>query len=69
MIVKGRNRDTAWYSIVDDVSIWPLGLDQSTDRTQEWPGRKAALEKWMDPSNFDDEGKQKVSLASIMGVE
>lgn len=42
MIVKGRNRDTAWYSMLDG----------------EWPARKAAFEKWLAPSNFDEEGRQ-----------
>ncbi len=42
MIVKGRNRDTAWFSILDS----------------EWPQRKAALEAWLDPGNFDSQGCQ-----------
>jgi RimJ/RimL family protein N-acetyltransferase len=37
MIVKGRNRDTAWYSMLDS----------------EWPARKADFERWLSPSNFD----------------
>jgi RimJ/RimL family protein N-acetyltransferase len=37
MIIKGRNRDTAWYSMLDS----------------EWPARKAEFERWLDPSNFD----------------
>ncbi|KAK6950807.1 hypothetical protein Daesc_007332 [Daldinia eschscholtzii] len=45
-IVKGRNRDTTWYSIVDD----------------EWPGVKRALEAWLDPANFDSENKQRKKL-------
>jgi RimJ/RimL family protein N-acetyltransferase len=48
MIVKGRNRDTAWFSMLD----W------------EWPARKAAFERWMDPGNFDAEGIQKSGLGS-----
>ena len=48
-IVNGRNRDTAWYSIID--------LD--------WSSRRAALEKWMDPSNFDTDGRQKKDLVWI----
>jgi RimJ/RimL family protein N-acetyltransferase len=48
MIVKGRNRDTAWFSMLDS----------------EWPARKAAFEKWMDPENFDAEGKQKRALGA-----
>jgi RimJ/RimL family protein N-acetyltransferase len=47
MIVKGRNRDTAWFSITDF----------------EWPERKLAFEKWLDPSNFDSLGRQRTSLS------
>ncbi|KAH8823950.1 gcn5-related n-acetyltransferase [Flagelloscypha sp. PMI_526] len=50
MIVKGRNRDTAWFAMVDD----------------EWPARKKAMEAWLDPSNFDAEGKQKKKLEDFM---
>ena len=46
MIVKGRNRDTAWYAMLDS----------------EWPDRKVAFERWLDPANFDSEGKQKFLL-------
>ena len=46
MIVKGRSRDTAWYSMLD----------------VEWPARKAAFERWLDPANFDSQGKQKSPL-------
>ncbi|EEH10577.1 acetyltransferase [Histoplasma capsulatum G186AR] len=50
MIVKGRNRDSAWFSIVDE----------------EWKGGvKGALEKWLDADNFDAEGRQKKDLVSI----
>jgi len=52
MIVKGRNRDTAWYSIVDS----------------EWPARSAAFERWLSPANFDAQGRQKASLSSFMAV-
>jgi len=48
-IVKGRNRDTAWFSMLDS----------------EWPTRKAAFERWLDPENFDAQGKQKVGLSSL----
>jgi RimJ/RimL family protein N-acetyltransferase len=50
MIVKGHNRDTAWYSMLD----------------REWPARKAAFENWLDPSNFDAAGRQKTSLGALM---
>lgn len=46
MIVKGENRDTAWFSILD----------------KEWPGVKEAFEKWLAPENFTAEGVQKRSL-------
>jgi RimJ/RimL family protein N-acetyltransferase len=49
MIVKGRNRDTAWFSILDS----------------EWPARKAAFERWLTPENFDGDGKQKARLAAL----
>ncbi len=52
MIVKGRNRDTAWFSMLD----------------AEWPTRKAAFEQWLDPANFDADGRQKVSLSSLNDV-
>ena len=48
MIVKGHNRDTAWYSMLDD----------------EWPARKAALEEWLAPENFDENGSQRRRLSS-----
>ena len=47
MIVKGRNRDTAWYSMLDS----------------EWPARKAAFERWLAPENFDSNGRQKTKLS------
>jgi len=43
---KGRNRDTAWFSITD----------------KEWPALKAEFTRWLDPSNFDDSGRQKTRL-------
>jgi RimJ/RimL family protein N-acetyltransferase len=49
MIVKGRNRDTAWYSMIDS----------------EWPKVKQALERWLAPENFDAAGRQRQSLESI----
>jgi RimJ/RimL family protein N-acetyltransferase len=48
-LVKGRNRDTAWYSIIDS----------------EWPVVKAAFERWLDPGNFDADGRQRRSLARL----
>ncbi len=48
-VIKGRNRDTAWFSITDG----------------EWPTRRAAFEAWLAPENFDSEGAQRRSLADI----
>ena len=47
MIVKGRNRDTAWYGMLD----------------RDWPARKRAFERWLAPENFDAEGRQKTRLS------
>lgn len=49
MIVKGQNRDTAWYSIIDS----------------EWPALRRAYRGWLDPSNFDSEGNQKRRLEEL----
>jgi RimJ/RimL family protein N-acetyltransferase len=50
MIVKGRNRDTAWFAMLDG----------------EWPARKAAYERWLAPENFDSAGRQKLRLSDLM---
>lgn len=52
MIVKGRNRDTAWFSILD----------------QEWPPIRAAFETWLAPGNFDAEGKQRQRLSELVAA-
>ena len=49
MITKGRNRDTDWFSVTD----------------AEWPQLRALHERWLDPSNFDAAGRQRVSLSSL----
>jgi RimJ/RimL family protein N-acetyltransferase len=49
VIYKERNRDTAWYSIID----------------REWPPVRAAFEKWLAPENFDAVGQQRRSLRAI----
>jgi len=49
VIAKGRNRDNAWFSMLDS----------------EWPARKANFERWLDPENFDGQGRQKVSLTAL----
>jgi hypothetical protein len=51
LVMKGRNRDTAWFSITDE----------------EWPEVRAALEQWLDPSNFDGDGCQRQPLRRVEG--
>jgi RimJ/RimL family protein N-acetyltransferase len=53
MIVKGRNRDTAWFSMLDT----------------EWPARRAAFERWLAPDNFDAAGRQRISLSTLQRPE
>ena len=48
MIIKGRNRDTAWYAILD----------------RDWPAIRDAFERWLDPSNFAADGRQRQPLAA-----
>ncbi len=47
---KGRNRDTAWFAITDG----------------EWPRLQTRLATWMDPANFDEQGRQRRSLSQIL---
>lgn len=49
MIVKGRNRDTSWFSMLDS----------------EWPRMRAAFERWLAPDNFDAHGRQRCRLEEI----
>lgn len=49
IVYKGRNRDTAWFSILDS----------------EWPALDAAFRAWLDPVNFDAAGRQRRSLAAL----
>lgn len=49
MVIKDRNRDTAWFAMLDS----------------EWPERKRAFEAWLEPDNFDGEGRQKQSLPRL----
>jgi RimJ/RimL family protein N-acetyltransferase len=49
MVTKDLNRDTAWFSMLN----------------HEWPVRKRAFEAWLDPANFDADGKQRQSLTEI----
>jgi RimJ/RimL family protein N-acetyltransferase len=52
LIAKGRNRDNAWFSMLDS----------------EWPARKAAFERWLAPENFDAEGRQRTGLSELNAV-
>ena len=49
MIVKGRNRDTAWFAMLDG----------------EWPRIRRNMERWLAPENFDASGRQRVSLSTL----
>jgi RimJ/RimL family protein N-acetyltransferase len=53
MIVKGRNRDTAWFSMLDS----------------EWPARKESFERWLDAANFGADGRQKISLSTLNSAD
>jgi hypothetical protein len=46
VLYKGRNRDTAWFAIIDD----------------DWPRVRDALQRWLDPANFDQHGRQLTAL-------
>jgi RimJ/RimL family protein N-acetyltransferase len=49
LVVKGRNRNSAWYAAIDT----------------EWPALQRAFTTWLDPGNFDAQGRQKTSLSSL----
>jgi RimJ/RimL family protein N-acetyltransferase len=51
MVVKGRNRDTAWYALTDD----------------QWPAVCAGFRAWLDPANFDADGRQRHPLIELIG--
>lgn len=50
VVYKGRNRDTAWFSIIDG----------------EWPHLRAGYAAWLDPANFDADGRQRKALATLL---
>lgn len=52
VVYKGRNRDTAWYSVIDT----------------EWPPRRRAYEQWLAPANFDVDGRQRTRLSTLMAL-
>ena len=49
MVVKGHNRDTAWYSILD----------------ADWPRLRDGFEQWLSPQNFDERGRQRKPLRDL----
>ena len=51
-VYKGRNRDTAWFTVIDS----------------EWPALQGAFEAWLDPDNFDAAGKQRTKLSELTAV-
>lgn len=48
-VMKGRNRDTAWYAAIDS----------------EWPTLREAFQQWLAPSNFDESGQQRQRLSDL----
>jgi RimJ/RimL family protein N-acetyltransferase len=53
MVIKDRNRDTAWFAMVD----------------HEWPARRAAFEEWLAPENFDQDGNQRKQLSELLALK
>jgi RimJ/RimL family protein N-acetyltransferase len=51
-VYKGRSRDTAWYAVID----------------ADWPALRRAHESWLEPSNFDQEGRQRSRLSQLTGA-
>lgn len=51
-VVKGRNRDTAWFAIID----------------KEWPALREAYEVWLNPANFDERGQQRERLGDLTSL-
>ena len=49
LVIKGRNRDTAWFSMIDS----------------EWPAIRRAFEAWLDPGNFGPDGRQRQRLSDL----
>jgi hypothetical protein len=48
-VVKGQNRDTAWFAIIDT----------------DWPAIRRIFEQWLEPANFDQRGQQKMRLEDL----
>jgi RimJ/RimL family protein N-acetyltransferase len=51
IVYKGRSRDTAWFSIT----------------AEDWPPIRAAFQAWLDPANFDEQGRQRRRLSQLRG--
>ena len=49
LVIKGRNRDTAWFAILD----------------QQWPALRLAFQRWLAVENFDEQGRQRKTLAQL----
>ncbi|MGH6926358.1 MAG: GNAT family N-acetyltransferase [Propylenella sp.] len=52
MVVKGKNRDTAWYAMTE----------------ADWPRLRAGMERWLTPENFDAAGRQRQSLRDVIAA-
>ena len=52
LVYKGRNRDTAWFAMLDN----------------QWPQLKHAYLQWLDPANFDTDGIQKQTLSNLLNA-
>jgi RimJ/RimL family protein N-acetyltransferase len=53
VVYKGRNRDTAWYSVID----------------AEWPRLRAGFERWLAPQNFAPDGAQRLGLRECLQAQ
>ncbi|CUH53142.1 GNAT family N-acetyltransferase [Shimia marina] len=49
LVYKGRNRDTAWFAVID----------------KDWPALRSAFDVWLSPGNFDDAGQQRERLSDM----
>jgi RimJ/RimL family protein N-acetyltransferase len=52
LLVKGRNRDTAWFAVID----------------KEWSALKEAFQLWLNPNNFDERGQQRERLSDLTAL-
>jgi hypothetical protein len=52
MVIKGANRDTAWFAMIDS----------------EWPALREAYAAWLSPANFDAAGRQRERLSDLTGL-